>query len=248
MTKRHEETLVIESKENTVVGRVEGVKPVNKKWEKTILGKSELDSSDIYVEVKKIDMPKEKMVRHGTTGVTVPEEYFPSEESSISKEKLIKLFKNCDEYIFNLSNRDFSFPVTCMASNTNKSISFFINLHEKEEQKVKLCQDHTNLRVGHVTVKIMGEELEEIIKEAQSCYHSYMLSSSGSFLKSYFKEPVKDKRSLFEKFVDFLVGKPDKNFLNSPEPPVEDVLLVDDNFVDTYLIEQKTINVRKVYP
>jgi len=228
-----------------LVGKVKGLKSIEDKHKQTVILSSELTSSDVYVTVRKIVVPIEKMTRLGTNGVNVSDEYFPSKESKISPERIAELFKKCDSFIFNMSNQDQQKPKTCQAC-LGDEISFFINMKDTT-QLFSLCEDQTTLKIGNTSAVIVGDSLDYLILLASSLFTGYSNSEINEIPLSFFKKDIfLKKEKIIKSILNWFLGEPSSTFLNFPEQITVEEL--DDYFVDDYFRKNKKMDIRNIYP
>jgi hypothetical protein len=224
------------------LGKVKGIKEVSQKYTSTIISDT-LEASDVYVDVKKIIIPKSKLRLDGVNGLDVPKEYFPKKEADLSNERIVEYFKSCDSFTFNMSQRDSSSPVTCIANFSNE-FSIFINLHELMEafNISKLCEDRSTFKLGNESYYLPKSSLKELIDSCLELYSIYHSESSNEYdLQNFFKQST--ELGFFEKAVYWFF----KNFSFSETnfTPISSSL---DRDLQFYFLKNKKINVINVYP
>jgi hypothetical protein len=212
--------------DNKILGKVEGVKPWDKKWDKTFINDT-LSTNDIYIDVKRIKISKNEMVRSGENGLIIPDKLLNFTYCSISKRNLIKLFNNCDSYTFNTSNRFPDLPVTCIAE--IKDIKLFINLHQLEKINNKICDDKSTITIGSKTYFLPDDTIKKFIEYVNNFFFFY----KDKKIDLFFKE-----KSLINKIlekIDYYLNKNKSNYISLYT-------------LDYFLITSKKVNVIKVYP
>jgi hypothetical protein len=210
------------------LGKIKGLKPIDKKWDSTKIDYFSVD--DIYCDIKKIKISKKDLLREGENGLKVPEKFLNFEKCGISYEKLVQIFINSSEVTFNTSNQFPSEPVS-FSSKFYNDVTLFINLHQflsySSSKTLKLCEDKSNIKVGLKTYEIGDESLKKFI----------------DYLKVFFNFHVFGQTS----GKDLLPLKKD-NFLSKIKNFIYKKNKIDDFYLERYLINNKKINIIKVYP
>lgn len=209
-----------------ILGKVEGIKPWDKKWDKTFINDT-LSTNDIYIDVKRIKISKNEMFRSGENGLTIPDKFLNFKYCSISKRNLINIFNICDNYTFNTSNRFPDSPVSCVAE--IKNIKLFINLHQLQKLNTKICDDKSTITIDSKTYFLPDNILESFITHINKFFFFYKEKNIEVFFKK--KSWI---QSILEK-IDFILNKNKNNYINK-------------YMVNNFLIISKKINVIKVYP
>lgn len=167
------------------------------------------------------------MFRSGENGLVIPDKLLNYNYCSISKNNLISLFNNCDNYTFNTSNRFPNSPVSCVAE--IKDIKLFINLHQLEKMSTKICDDKSTVTIDSKTYFLPEAVLKNFINHINIFFLFYKEKNITSFFKQ--KSII---QLIFEK-IDTYLNKNKRNYISTYT-------------IDRFLITSKKINVLKVYP
>lgn len=184
---------------------------------------------DIYCDIKKIKISKKDLPRKGENGLKVPEKFLNFEKCGITYAKLVNIFINSLEVNFYTSNQHPSEPVSFSCKFYN-GILIFVNLHQfvshDSSKKLKLCEDNSNIKIGNKSYEINEKDLKKFIDYLKNFFTVYLRENTKS--NSFYVE----KKSFLSKIKNILYKKND----------------VDDTYLNNYLLNNKKINIQKVYP